>query len=105
MTTEGVGTMNGTKAKFSFWLDGGYDFNLVRACRAHPDHEWWTFRVGDVIQHPDKPDELMTICRACYVPRCGATGDEPIRCVLWRHHHGAHVDKAGHRDPVAWSHP
>jgi len=87
-------------AKFSFWLDGGYDFELVLACRYHPRHRWWTFRLGDVLQHPDHPDELMTICAACYVPRCGATGDEPNRCTLWRHHHTDHVDPDGTTEPV-----
>lgn len=88
-----------SKAKFSFWLDGGYDVELVIACPKHPAHGWWTFRVGDVLQHPYDPDELMTICRACYVPRCGTTGD-PNRCTMWRHHETDHVYEDGTTEPV-----
>ena len=74
------------KAKRSFWLDGGYDADAVAACPKAPEHEWWTFRIGDVVENRWNPDELMTICRACYVPRCGTTADEPDRCLRPRHH-------------------
>jgi hypothetical protein len=89
-----------TKAKNSFWLDGGYDFELVMACPYHPDHRWWTFRVGDVVEHCGNPDELMTICRACYVPRCGTTEDIPERCTRWRHHEAMHEYPSGAKEPV-----
>jgi hypothetical protein len=85
-----------TKARSSFWLDGGYDFETVRACRHHPGHAWVTLRLGDVLANPSRPDELITICRACYVPRCGSTAD-PDRCTLWRHHETAHVFESGRR--------
>lgn len=87
------------KAKRSFWLDGGYDIQLVMACPHHPNHRWWTFRVGDVVENCWNPDERMTICAACYVPRCGTTTDED-RCTLWRHHESEHVTEAGRREPV-----
>jgi hypothetical protein len=83
-----------TKAKTPFWLDGGYDFECVIACPYHPLHNWWTFRLGDVIEHPRDPDEYMTICRTCYVPQCGTTKDSD-RCVLWRHHADAHFLESG----------
>jgi hypothetical protein len=89
-----------SKAKFSFWLDGGYDFELVMGCPKHPTHDWWTFRVGDVLKHPYNPDELMTICRSCYVPRCGSTVDEANRCLMWRHHKSEHTYPNGAREPV-----
>jgi sucrose-6-phosphate hydrolase SacC (GH32 family) len=89
-----------SKAKFPFWLDGGFDFYAVQACWHHPRHAWWTFRLGDVLQNPTHPDELMTICRGCYVPRCGSTADGPTRCVLWRHHHDDHIEPSGKREPV-----
>jgi hypothetical protein len=75
-----------------FWLDGGYDRESVEACPHHPDHRWWEFRLGDVIE-PDRlsdPDERMVICSACYVPRCGHTTD-PNPCVLPRHHRELHL--------------
>jgi hypothetical protein len=82
------------KAKNSFWLDGGYDIELVAACPYHPHHKWWTFRLGDVVENCHNPDQLMTICKACYVPRCGTTAD-PDRCTLWRHHQTEHVKESG----------
>lgn len=90
-----------TLAPHRFWLDGGYDRDSVYACPYHPQHEWWTFRLGDVLM-PDachEPDELMTICRACYAPRCGDTSDQD-RCTLWRHHETEHVYESGAREPV-----
>jgi len=92
-------TAIGKKARSPFWLDGGYDRDSVEACPYHPDHRWWTFRVGDVLENCRNPDELMTICAACYVPRCGATGDEPDRCTRPRHHADYH------RSPVTGSEP
>ena len=89
------------RAKNSFWLDGGYDYESVQACPYHPTHDWWTFRMGDVVEHCYDPDEEMTICRACYVPRCG-TGADDDRCTLWRHHATAHVLESGER--VAMGH-
>jgi hypothetical protein len=88
-----------TRANVSFWLDGGYDFDSVQGCPYHPDHRWWTFRLGDVVANCHNPDELMTICRACYVPRCGTT-DDSDRCTLWRHHQTAHVYESGKKEPV-----
>ena len=88
-----------TKAKGSFWLDGGYDIDLVMACAYHPTHRWWTFRVGDVVANCYNPNERMTICAACFVPRCGTTADKD-RCTLWRHHESEHVYESGGREPV-----
>ena len=79
-----------SRSKGSFWLDGGYDFESVKACRHYPSHKWITLRMGDVLKHPWNPDELLTICAACYVPRCGTTADAD-RCTLWRHHETAHL--------------
>ena len=73
-------------AKVAFWLDGGYDRASVEACPRHPRHEWWTFRLGDVLESPAVPSELMTICKACYVPRCGVVADGENRCIHPRHH-------------------
>ena len=87
------------RAKNSFWLDGGYDYELVLACDHHPNHRWWTFRLGDVVEHCHNPDQSMTICKACYVPRCGSTADAD-RCTLWRHHETAHVLETGRREPM-----
>jgi hypothetical protein len=92
------------KAKTRFWLDGGYDREQVEACRLHPEHDWWTFRLGDVL-HPDllhsrsEADELMTICRVCYVPRCGSTADSD-RCLHPRHHKEWHHYRVGVPEPV-----
>lgn len=88
------------KAKRTFWLDGGYDFDSVRGCPHHPEHKWWTFWLSDVLE-PEAfgTDEQLTICAACYVPRCGSTSDED-RCKLWRHHQTAHVYESGGREPV-----
>lgn len=83
-------------AKHPFWLDGGYDRELVEACRYHPVHRWWTFRLGDVIEDRGgrDMDELMVICQGCYVPRCGHTND-PDPCILPRHHHELHLMASG----------
>ena len=87
-----------TLAPHPFWLDGGYDFEAVEACPYHPEHHWITLRLGDVLlpRVVRDPDELMTICRGCYVPRCGTTGDRD-RCMLWRHHAARHVLESGAR--------
>jgi hypothetical protein len=89
------------RAKNSFWLDGGYDRDLVEACRLHPLHDWWEFRLGDVVEHPSgSPDERMVICRVCYVPRCGHTGDADP-CYLPRHHREPHAYfVSGKHEPV-----
>ena len=83
-----------TKAKTSFWLDGGYDFESVVACPYHPEHNWVRIRVGDWVENCHDPDERLTLCVGCYVPRCGDSGkdikDHPDRCLLWRHHRGKH---------------
>jgi hypothetical protein len=82
------------KAKNTFWLDGGYDFDSVRACAHHPNHKWITFRVGDFVENCHNTDEMMTICMGCYVPRCG-TNQDADRCTLWRHHQTQHVMESG----------
>ena len=87
------------KAKTAFWLDGGYDFECVQACPYHPQHRWWEFRLGDVVENCSNPDERMVICRACYVPRCGHTDDRDP-CLLWRHHRTEHVYASGKHEPV-----
>ncbi len=79
------------RATEPFWLDGGYDRDSVEACPQHPNHVWWQFRIGDVIE-PGRchdPDEQMVICRFCYVPRCGSTHDKNP-CLLPRHHREPH---------------
>lgn len=83
-------------ASHTFWLDGGYDFESVQACPYHPEHRWLTVRLGDVLKPGAcrDPEERMTFCVACFVPRCGSTGDTD-RCKLWRHHHTAHVFESG----------
>lgn len=94
------------KAKRPFWLDGGYDYESVRGCRYHPHHRWRSYQLGELL-HDDyftglddeKRDEWMTICVACYVPRCGTT-DDIDRCTLHRHHHGDHILESGRRVPV-----
>lgn len=88
-----------TLAPHPFWLDGGYDSEAVQACPYHPAHQWVTLRMGDVLQHPGDPDELLTICQGCYVPRCGYVGSAD-RCTLWRHHHTAHVYESGRIEPL-----
>jgi hypothetical protein len=87
---------SGSLADRPFWLDGGYDRDSVEACRYHPKHEWWIFRLGDVIKTENlrDPDEMMVICRACYVPRCGYT-TEPDPCILPRHHPELHLTASG----------
>lgn len=91
-----------SKSKHTFWLDGGYDFDSVQACRYHPHHRWITVRLGDVIQEEGlhgNEDEMMTFCQACYAPRCGTTVDAD-RCTLWRHHATEHVYESGVHEPV-----
>lgn len=85
-----------TLASGSFWLDGGYDRDSVEACPAHPQHDWWEFRLGDVIEPARllNPDERMVICRRCCVPRCGHTTD-PDPCMLPRHHRELHAYRSG----------
>lgn len=87
------------KAERSFWLDGGYDRELVEACRYHPTHDWWIFRMGDVVENCTDPNERMVICRVCYVPRCGHT-DDVDPCMLPRHHRESHRFKSGKLEPV-----
>jgi hypothetical protein len=58
-----------------FWLGGGYDRELVEGCRL-PDHGWITLRLGDVLGEEYRwPEETMTICRVCGVPRCYGSAD------------------------------
>lgn len=75
-----------------FWLDGGYDRELVDACPAAPEHDWWIFRLGDVVKHErwQNSDEHMVVCRRCYVPRCGYS-DDTNPCLLPRHHPELHL--------------
>lgn len=91
-------------APHPFWLDGGYDFDSVQACPYHPAHRWITFRLGDVLAEGAMrdPDERLTICQGCYVPRCGTTGDAD-RCTLWRHHETAHVLESGKREAMGFA--
>lgn len=89
-------------AKHPFWLDGSYDRELVEACKYHPDHRWWTFRMGDVLDcewSGRNPDELMVICQGCYVPRCGHS-TEPDPCMLPRHHKELHLYSNGEVEPA-----
>jgi|1185.fasta_scaffold323453_4 hypothetical protein len=79
-----------TLAPHSFWLDNASDLASVEACRFHPRHHWWRFRLGDVLAQTSTPNIEMVICRCCYVPRCGVIAD-PDPCILWRHHTGLHV--------------
>ena len=85
-----------SKASETFWLDGGYDRDLVEACRYHPNHRWITLRLGDVLepQLVRDPDERHVICAACYVPRCGHSND-PDPCMMPRHHREAHEFVSG----------
>lgn len=85
-----------TLAPGPFWLDGGYDRDLVEACRYHPVHRWIVLRLGDVLAPAAfrDPDELMVICQGCYVPRCGHTND-PDPCILPRHHRELHLASSG----------
>lgn len=80
-----------SRAARPFWLGGEYD-EAAQACparRATGRHAWVTLRLAEVLVEWDDPDELFTICKACYVPRCGYTADRP-RCILGRHHVGDH---------------
>ena len=85
-----------------FWLDGGYDRELVEACRLHPDHGWETLRLGDILRPdelpPHSPDEPMTVCRVCGVPRCGES--DFADCNLPRHHPEDHLTKSGVTWPI-----
>lgn len=89
----------GTKAKHPFWLDGSHDAESVEACKYHPRHNWWTFALGEVLESPSDPDEKMTICRGCFVPRCGTTEDKD-RCLLPRHHTQDHLTESRESLPV-----
>ncbi len=104
VSTDAKGHLMDAAASLSrhkFWLDGGYDFDSVKGCRHHPNHRWITVRLGDVIREGGcgNPDELMTFCVACYVPRCGTTTDAD-RCTLWRHHETDHVYESRKKEPV-----
>lgn len=91
-------------APHPFWLDGGYDRESVEACEYHPAHRWWVFRLGDVlVEHAcSDPDEMMVICRGCYVPRCGYT-TEADPCILPRHHPELHLMASGEiEDDTVW---
>jgi hypothetical protein len=96
---EGLRLVTKVKQGLGFWLDGGYDRDLVYACEYAPDHRWWTFRLGDVVENCHNPDESMTICRGCFVPRCIAGGHDN-RCTMPRHHESEHVFESGAREPV-----
>ena len=86
----------GERPKGRFWLDGGYDRDQVEACPKHPVHDWWIFRLGDVCAEGSvhDPDEMMVVCRSCWVPRCGHTTDADP-CILPRHHQEMHITQAG----------
>lgn len=91
-----------TKAQHTFWLDGGYDRDQVDACPHAPRHAWRTVRVGDAVENVYDPDELLTICQGCLVPRCGSTSDVD-RCRLPRHHQPEdpfHVYESGRKEKV-----
>ena len=91
-----------------FWLDGGYDRELVEACRLHPNHGWVTLRLGDVLGPdelpPHSPDEPMTVCSVCGVPRCGES--ESDGCDLPRHHQPEdHQTPSGETWPIGGTRP
>lgn len=87
-----------------FWLDGGYDRDLVEGCRLHPDHGWITLRLGDVLGEEYRwPDETMTVCRVCGVPRC--YGSEMDGCDLPRHHTEDHRTPSGETWPIGGTRP
>lgn len=91
-------------AAHPFWLDGGYDEASVEGCPHHPWHDWWIFRIRDVIAGGEERwgDERMVICRSCYVPRCGYT-TEPDPCILPRHHRCLHLTASGSvEDALVW---
>lgn len=84
-----------TQADRPFWLGGGEDRDAAEACRYAPEHRWASFPVGEMLQHEllaeldIDPTEELTICRACYVPRCTAlalrsTEDRCIRAMNHR---------------------
>jgi hypothetical protein len=90
--------------RFRLWLDGGYDRELVEECEYHPDHRWEVVKVAAVAaeglaSEPTYPDDVMVICRGCFVPRCGEAtyrdrdGNlhyEQNPCLLPRHHREPH---------------
>ena len=80
------------------FLDGGYDRELVEDCEYHPAHNWTVIRVGDAKPHTVNPDERLTMCRGCFVPRCGDT-EEANPCVLPRHHRERHLYADGTEEP------
>ena len=91
-----------SKARDTFWLDGGYDRESVEACPYHPAHCWVTMRLGDVLTNPRDPDERMVICQGCYAPRCGHS-DEADPCILPRHHPELHLSESGElEDATSW---
>lgn len=71
-----------TLTRRPFWTDALIDPVTVAACPAAPRHRWVTLRLGDVLEAPHNPDELLTLCSSCYVKRCGIVADEPDRCAL-----------------------
>jgi hypothetical protein len=85
-----------------FWLDGGYDRDLVEGCRAHPDHEWVTLDLGE-LDPEDHEDEHFTVCHVCGVPRCGESDVDG--CDLPRHHEEAHRTKSGASWPIGGNDP
>jgi hypothetical protein len=90
-----------SKAAAPFWLDGGYDFDCVQACRHHPTHHWITLRLGDVLENPGNPSETIVICAACFVPRCvNVRGRDKERCTMWRHHATDHLYLDGKTEPI-----
>lgn len=84
-----------------FWLDGGYDRDEVEECEYHPDHAWIAVRVGDIYPDHRWPDDQMTICKGCFVPRCGES--EPDGCDLPRHHTEDHRTPKGEIWPIGGS--
>ncbi len=88
-----------SRAKQPFWITEATD-PAVKACPYHPEHRWWEFRIGDVLEDGYRnPDELMVICRGCYVTRCGhSTSPDP--CMRPRHHREYHALRSGIKYPV-----
>ena len=88
-----------SKAKRSFWVTEAAD-PAVKACPYFPEHRWWEFRVGDVVEDWPRPDELLAICRGCYVVRCGEVEGDPDPCMRPRHHREFHKARSGLVYPV-----
>lgn len=86
-----------------FWLDGGYDRDLVEACRAHPNHEWNTVLMKQIDAGYRWPDEPFTFCKICGVPRCGESDLDG--CDLPRHHEEAHRTRSGAGWPIGGNDP